>query len=97
MQKTEKVADATEADQPDKSDQSDKKPTSGFAAFLRIFTYCQPLDCVLEIIAVLAAMGSGVAMAMMNLVIGELMDVMSDPTRSSTDSDGFMADISDKS
>ncbi|KAM0210000.1 hypothetical protein ACHAQI_006112 [Fusarium lateritium] len=97
MQKTEKVADATEADQPDKSDQSDKKPTSGFAAFLRIFTYCQPLDCVLEIIAVLAAIGSGVAMAMMNLVIGELMDVMSDPTRSSTDPDGFMADISDKS
>lgn len=59
-----------------------------------MFTYCQPLDCALEIIAILAAIGSGVAMAMMNLVIGELMNVMSDPTRIAADPDGFMAAVS---
>ncbi|KAH7478470.1 Leptomycin B resistance protein pmd1 [Fusarium oxysporum f. sp. matthiolae] len=98
MEKTDNVADATAADRPDKnSNQSDQKPMSGFAAFLRIFTYCQPLDCVLEFIAVLAAVGSGVAMAMMNLVIGELMDVMGNPARIATDPDGFMADVGNKS
>lgn len=97
MEKTDNVADATAADRPDKnSNQSDQKPMSGFAAFLRIFTYCQPLDCVLEFIAVLAAVGSGVAMAMMNLVIGELMDVMGNPARIGTDPDGFMADVGNK-
>ncbi|KNB01543.1 hypothetical protein FOXG_04763 [Fusarium oxysporum f. sp. lycopersici 4287] len=98
MEKTDNVADATAADRPDKnSNQSDQKPMSGFAAFLRIFTYCQPLDCALEFIAVLAAVGSGVAMAMMNLVIGELMDVMGHPARIATDPDGFMADVGNKS
>ncbi|RKK94997.1 Leptomycin B resistance protein pmd1 [Fusarium oxysporum] len=97
MEKTDNVADATAADRPDKnSNQSDQKPMSGFAAFLRIFTYCQPLDCVLEFIAVLAAVGSGVAMAMMNLVIGELMDVMGNPARIGTDPNGFMADVGNK-
>jgi ATP-binding cassette subfamily B (MDR/TAP) protein 1 len=36
-------------------------------------------------------------MAMMNLVIGELMDVMSDPTRIATDPAGFMAAVSKNS
>ncbi|KAG2027540.1 hypothetical protein GB937_001286 [Aspergillus fischeri] len=97
MEKIDQVADATAADQPESSRKPDKKPTSGFAAFLRIFTYCQPLDCALEIIAILAAIGSGVAMAMMNLVIGELMDVMGDPTRIATDPDGFMTAVSTNS
>ncbi|EMT69314.1 Leptomycin B resistance protein pmd1 [Fusarium odoratissimum] len=98
MEKADNVADATAADQPDENcNQSDQKPMSGLAAFLRIFTYCQPLDCVLEIIAVLAAVGSGVAMAMMNLVIGDLMDVMGNPARIATDPDGFMADVGSKS
>ncbi|KAI6757046.1 hypothetical protein HG530_011644 [Fusarium avenaceum] len=91
MEKIDHAADATAANQ------ADKTPTSGFAAFLRIFTYCQPFDCALEIIAILAAIGSGVAMAMMNLVIGELMDVMGDPTRIATDPDGFMAAVSKNS
>ncbi|KAM0545419.1 hypothetical protein ACHAPJ_011324 [Fusarium lateritium] len=94
MEKTDQVSGATTPDLPVTSPQPEKKQTSGFAAFLRIFTYCQPLDCVLEIIGVLAAIGSGVAMSMMNLVIGQLLDVMSDPMRISTDPDGFMADVS---
>jgi ATP-binding cassette subfamily B (MDR/TAP) protein 1 len=36
-------------------------------------------------------------MAMMNLVIGELMDVMGNPARIATDPDGFMADVGNKS
>ncbi|KAH7165052.1 multidrug resistance protein 1, 2, 3 [Fusarium sp. MPI-SDFR-AT-0072] len=98
MEKTNEVVDATAANRPDNNtNQSDQKSISGFAAFLRIFTYCQPLDYVLEIIAVLAAIGSGVAMAMMNLVIGELMDVMGNPARIATDPDGFMVDVGNKS
>ncbi|KAF5621720.1 multidrug resistance 3 (p glycoprotein 3) [Fusarium sp. NRRL 25303] len=98
MENTDKVARAKHTDPPNhSSDQSGQKPMSGFAAFLRIFTYCQPLDYVLEAIAVLAAIGSGVAMAMMNLVIGQLMDVMGNPARIATDPEGFMADVGNKS
>ncbi|KAJ4250921.1 hypothetical protein NW762_011571 [Fusarium torreyae] len=93
MEKTDQVPGATTPDLSATSPQP-RKQTSGFAAFLRIFTYCQPLDCVLETIGILAAIGSGVAMSMMNLVIGELLDTMSDPMRISTDPDGFMADVS---
>ncbi|CEI63435.1 unnamed protein product [Fusarium venenatum] len=97
MEKFDQGAGATAAGQSECSRPSDRKPTSGFAAFLRIFTYCQPLDCALEIIAILAAIGSGVAMALMNLVIGELMDVMGDTTRITTDPQGFMAAVSKNS
>ncbi|KAF5579815.1 multidrug resistance 3 (p glycoprotein 3) [Fusarium pseudocircinatum] len=101
MENTDKLADASPTDPANNSsDQSDQKPMSGFTAFLwpqRIFTYCQPLDYLLEVIAVLAAIGSGVAMAMMNLVTGQLMDVMGDPARIATDPDGFMADVGSQS
>ncbi|KAM0338125.1 hypothetical protein ACHAPU_011435 [Fusarium lateritium] len=94
MKKIDLASDATAADQSERSREPDKKPASGFAAFLRIFTYCQLFDCALETIAILAAIGSGVSMAVMNLVIGELMDIMGDHIRIATDLDGFMAAVS---
>ncbi|KAF5584303.1 multidrug resistance 3 (p glycoprotein 3) [Fusarium pseudoanthophilum] len=97
MENTGKVEDVRPPDPPNSSDQSGQKPMSGFSAFLRIFTYCQRLDYLLEVIAILAAIGSGVAMAMMNLVIGQLMDVMGDPARIASDPDRFMADVGNKS
>ncbi|WYZ42253.1 hypothetical protein EsH8_V_001148 [Colletotrichum jinshuiense] len=57
----------------------------------RVFTYGQTLDYVLESIAILAAIGSGVASALMNLVIGQLMNIMSDPTLSTREPEVFMA------
>ncbi|KAJ4025753.1 hypothetical protein NW752_003229 [Fusarium irregulare] len=94
MEKSDHAAGATASDLSATTPEPEKQQTSGFLAFLRIFTYCEPLDCVLEVIGLVAAIGSGVALSMMNLVIGQLMDVMSDPMRISTDPDGFMADVS---
>ncbi|KAL0937461.1 multidrug resistance protein 3 (p glycoprotein 3) [Colletotrichum truncatum] len=72
----------------------DEKNEKGSGGFLRVFTYGEPIDYVLEFIAVLAALGSGVALAMMNLIIGELMNVMSDPTLIATDPNKFMSIVS---
>lgn len=60
----------------------------------RVFAYGQTLDYVLESIAILAAIGSGVASALMNLVIGQLMNIMSDPTLSTREPEIFMAAVS---
>ncbi|OLN93242.1 Leptomycin B resistance protein pmd1-like protein 6 [Colletotrichum chlorophyti] len=60
----------------------------------RVFAYGQPLDYVLQLIAILAAIGSGVAMALVNLVTGQLINIMSDPTLSTRDPDRFMAAVS---
>ncbi|GKT51747.1 leptomycin B resistance protein pmd1 [Colletotrichum spaethianum] len=94
MEKQEEDLDSTAVDISASSDRNGKKRTSGISAFLRVFTYGQPLDYVLEFTAILAAIGSGVAMAMMNLVIGQLMNIMSDPMLSTRDPDQFMAAVS---
>lgn len=43
----------------------------------RVFNYGSTSDYVLESIGLLAAIGSGVALAMVNLVIGRLINLLS--------------------
>lgn len=60
----------------------------------RLFRYGQPLDYALESLGLLAAIGSGVALAMVNLVMGQFMGILTDFTVITTDPSGFMANVS---
>ncbi|KAF6806884.1 ATP-binding cassette sub-family B member 5 [Colletotrichum sojae] len=81
-------------DSPGSSEQVDKKATAGFGGLIRLFRYGQPLDYALESLGLLAAIGSGVALAMVNLVMGQFMGILTDFTVITTDPSGFMANVS---
>ncbi|KAK4234337.1 ATP-binding cassette sub-family B member 5 [Achaetomium macrosporum] len=72
----------------------DGKPAVGFGSLLRVFKYGQPTDYVLACVGLLAAIGAGVALALVNLVIGQFLGMLSDFTVITSDPDGFMADVS---
>ncbi|KAI9155720.1 ABC multidrug transporter atrC [Paramyrothecium foliicola] len=46
------------------------------ATYIRIFSYSEPLDYVLFAISLFGAIGSGVAMAFMNIVFGSFVDII---------------------
>lgn len=57
----------------------------------RVFTFGHTVDYALESIAIIAAIASGIALAMVNLVIGQFISLLSDSHSSSgSQSDGFM-------
>lgn len=64
----------------------------------RVFTYGRPLDYVLEAIAIIAAIGSGVALAMVNIVLGQFMNVLSGASMALSMDDGpppnYMEEVS---
>ncbi|KAL5593006.1 hypothetical protein FOBRF1_012108 [Fusarium oxysporum] len=72
--------------------QSEKQ--SSFKAYLRVFTYGRPVDYALGAIGVLTAVASGVALAMVNLVIGDLTTIMTEFTRTGRAPDNFMSEVS---
>ncbi|KAF5489359.1 Leptomycin B resistance protein pmd1 [Colletotrichum siamense] len=94
MEKQDVSSSSASTDSSKHPDNTDEKKPSGFGGFLRVFRYGEPIDYVLETIGILAAVGSGVALAMMNLIIGNLMDIMSDPSTISANPDKFMAAVS---
>lgn len=59
----------------------------------RIFTYGRPIDYVLEIIGILAAIGSGVAMVMVNVVLGKFITLLDGVSSTGTVSDNFMSSV----
>ncbi|KAM0278372.1 hypothetical protein ACHAQH_005192 [Verticillium albo-atrum] len=59
----------------------------------RVFTYGQPIHYVLEIIGILGAIGAGTAVAMVNVVLGQFMNILSDFTTSSTMPEDFMNNV----
>ncbi|KAK1706426.1 P-loop containing nucleoside triphosphate hydrolase protein [Colletotrichum acutatum] len=73
---------------------SHSKPTNGLKGFFRIFRYGGPTDYVLETVAVVAAIGSGAGLAMVNLVLGQFMDIIANYTTGAISSDEFMAGVS---
>lgn len=62
-----------------------------------MFTYAGPLDYVLQAIAILAAIGSGVALAMVNVVFGQFINVLSGANTTMSIDDGppanFMVEV----
>ncbi|KAK1148555.1 hypothetical protein N8T08_009561 [Aspergillus melleus] len=72
----------------------DSPKQSTFKSYLRIFSYGETIDYVLGTIALLAAIGSGVALAMVNLVIGDFMTILSGSTIGPNLPDDFMSKVS---
>ncbi|KAF3002317.1 hypothetical protein E8E14_004790 [Neopestalotiopsis sp. 37M] len=85
------------------SNVTEKIKTEGAAAdaskgsggsYLRIFTYAQPIDVVLELIAFLAAAGSGVGLAIVNIVLGDFITILNNYVAGQTTASDFMSDVS---
>ncbi|PCD31348.1 hypothetical protein AU210_011003 [Fusarium oxysporum f. sp. radicis-cucumerinum] len=77
---------------PGASSTQDKR--SSFQDYIRIAHYGRPVDYLLGSIGILAAIGSGVAFAMVNLIIGDFISIMTDFTASGSAPDGFMSQVS---
>lgn len=60
----------------------------------RVFTYGRPIDYVLETIAIIAALGSGAALAMVNLVLGNFISIISSFTTGLGPPDNFLGEVS---
>ncbi|KAG5815052.1 hypothetical protein H9Q74_002962 [Fusarium xylarioides] len=73
---------------------SSQETRSSFKDYIRIAHYGRPVDYLLGSIGILAAIGSGVAFAMVNLIIGDFISIMTDFTTSRSASDGFMSQVS---
>ncbi|GKT61374.1 ABC multidrug exporter [Colletotrichum tofieldiae] len=70
-------------DDPDPSSQGDQGEPSAFNGFLRVFAFGHAVDYALESIAIIAAIASGIALAMVNIVIGQFISLLSDSYSSS--------------
>ncbi|RKL12253.1 Leptomycin B resistance protein pmd1 [Fusarium oxysporum] len=73
---------------------STQEKRSSFQDYIRIAHYGRPVDYLLGSIGILAAIGSGVAFAMVNLIIGDFISIMTDFTASGSAPDGFMSQVS---
>ncbi|KAI8722402.1 hypothetical protein NCS52_00383900 [Fusarium sp. LHS14.1] len=71
----------------------DPVKTSAMKSFIRVFRYGDPQLYLLEFIGVIGAITSGVALAMVNVVIGQFITLLNDFTTSGTVPDGFMAAV----
>ncbi|EEY16183.1 ATP-binding cassette sub-family B member 5 [Verticillium alfalfae VaMs.102] len=71
--------------------------TSAMSAFLRVFSYGTPTIYLLQAIAAIAACGSGVALAMVNLVLGNFISLLSGFSSGNDVPDDFMSLVSKQS
>ncbi|KAK8124245.1 multidrug resistance protein [Apiospora kogelbergensis] len=60
----------------------------------RIFKYARPVDVALELIAIAAALASGVALALLNVVLGGFITVLNNFVSGASTRDEFMSDVS---
>ncbi|KAF5516641.1 Leptomycin B resistance protein pmd1 [Colletotrichum siamense] len=69
------------------------KPISATRAYIRIFTYLGPKEIILEAIAVAAATISGSGLALVNLVLGRLITVITNYISGLSTKEQFMEDV----
>ncbi|KAG5798475.1 hypothetical protein H9Q69_002463 [Fusarium xylarioides] len=84
------VRDAGESDEISTSEDSSSE-SSSFRDFMRVFTFGQTTDYVLESIAIIASIASGIALAIVNLVVGQFISLLSDSHTS--EPAGFMSAV----
>ncbi|TQN63825.1 Leptomycin B resistance protein pmd1, partial [Colletotrichum shisoi] len=70
---------------------SQSKPSKGL---FRVFTYGRPFDYAVQLVGIVAAIGSGVALALVNVVIGQFMDVFTDYSNKTLSPSQFMVQVS---
>jgi ATP-binding cassette subfamily B (MDR/TAP) protein 1 len=60
-----------------------------------VFRYGEPKDYLLQLIGILSAVASGIALAMVNVVLGRFLSLLSDFTTgtSASSQQGFMAAV----
>ncbi|KAI8681216.1 hypothetical protein NCS55_00372100 [Fusarium keratoplasticum] len=71
----------------------EEQSPSAFRAYLRVFTYGDTWLYTLEFIAVLAAIAAGVALAMVNVVLGNFVTLLSEPLTSESARADFMSRV----
>lgn len=62
-------------------------------AYFRIFTYAEPTHVVLGAVAVIAALGSGTGLALVNLVLGDFIGILTDFVSGETSREKFMSNV----
>ncbi|KAI1808226.1 multidrug resistance protein [Daldinia bambusicola] len=62
------------------TDDTSNQDSGAFGAYVRIFKYGTPKERALQLVATACALGSGVGMALVNLVFGQFITVISDFT-----------------
>lgn len=62
-------------------------------AYMRIFTYAEPIHVILGAAAFVAALGSGTGLALVNLVMGKFVGILTDYVAGDTSRDKFMSDV----
>ncbi|CAH0045767.1 unnamed protein product [Clonostachys solani] len=67
---------------------------SAFSGFFRVFRYGSPSDYVLELLGILAAIGSGIALALVNIVLGDFINLLIEVTSGDSIPDDFMSRVS---
>ncbi|KAJ5401254.1 uncharacterized protein N7487_007150 [Penicillium crustosum] len=72
--------------------QGPNEETDAFGAYLRIFHYGSSKDYTLQAIATACALGSGVGMALVNLVFGQFITLITDYTAGHTDASKFRSE-----
>lgn len=65
-----------------------------FASYVRLFSYTYSTERVLNSIALVAALGSGVALALVNLIFGGLITILNDFVSGQATADGFRREVS---
>ncbi|RSL90957.1 hypothetical protein CEP51_000511 [Fusarium floridanum] len=95
MEKHQPPSDSQNDGDASTTDQSiNHEHSAGFGSFLRLFTCGRPIDHVLEFIGILAAIGSGTALALVNIVLGQFITLLTDFTSDSASTQRFMSDVS---
>ncbi|KAL1880539.1 hypothetical protein VTK73DRAFT_5552 [Phialemonium thermophilum] len=92
-EKASKQENEAPGNQP-KGDESASKETSAFQAYARIFRYGQKTEYSMQVIATLSALGSGVAMSMVNFVFGKFITVITDFTANRSSPSHFRSEAS---
>ncbi|KAF3483014.1 multidrug resistance protein [Arthroderma uncinatum] len=54
------------------------EPPQGFGAYVKLWSWCEPVDVVLRIVGFFAAIGAGTALPLMTIVFGKFVDVFND-------------------
>ncbi|CAH0022205.1 unnamed protein product [Clonostachys rhizophaga] len=86
---SEKAGDLPEENDTKETQQENQEP-SGSNGYFRVFKYGSPREYLLGFLAVLGAVASGVALAMVNVVLGRFISILNDANVSGATSDEFM-------
>lgn len=84
---------AEPADQSSAPTDGQELTVTAGAAYLRIFTYAEPIHVVLEVVAFIAALGSGTGLALVNLVLGDFVSILSNFVAGQISKDKFLDDV----